>query len=118
MTTAVRMRRREFHAANAQSFSPDGAKQILMAYRGNRNAAVAAGFEFKPGFIYTQVRAISARINQNFDGWPSDELKKSYRSFLGKPCFVNHQNFDPRRPGARWWPRATWRRATTSTSRP
>ena len=68
-----------------------------MAYRGQRNAAVAPGFEFQPGFIYTQVRAICARINQNFDGWPSDELKKSYRSFLGKPCFVNHQNFDPKK---------------------
>ena len=33
------------------------------------------------GFLYTQVRAISARINQNYDAWPSTELKKSYRTF-------------------------------------
>ena len=59
------------------------------------------GFEFKPGFLYTQVRAISARINQNFDGWPSAELKKAYRTFIGKPVFVNHQNFDPEKARAK-----------------
>jgi hypothetical protein len=56
---------------------------------------VARDWEFLPGFLYTQVRAISARVNQNYDGWPSAELKKSYRSFVGKPVFVNHQNEDP-----------------------
>lgn len=66
----------------------------MAAYQGE-NAAVAKGWTFKPGFLYTQVRAISARINQNFDGWPSEELKKSYKTFIGKPVFVNHQNFDP-----------------------
>lgn len=58
---------------------------------------VMEGWEPTPGKIYTKVRAISARINQNYDAWPSDELKKSYRTFLGKPVFVNHVNDDPRK---------------------
>ena len=53
------------------------------------------------GFLYTQVRAISARVNQNYDAWPSEELKKSFRTFLGKPVFVNHQNFDPEKARGR-----------------
>lgn len=53
------------------------------------------GFKIRPGYVYTVVRAISARINQNFDGWPSDELKLGYQTFLGKPVFVNHTNEDP-----------------------
>lgn len=56
---------------------------------------VLEGFQLKPGYILTQVRAISARVNQNYDGWPSEELKKAYKTFIGKPCFVNHENHDP-----------------------
>lgn len=56
---------------------------------------VDKGFKLKPGYLYTVVRAISARVNQNYDGWPSDELKKSYKTFIGKPVFVNHENHDP-----------------------
>lgn len=48
----------------------------------------------RQGFVYSQVRAISARVNQNYDAWPSEELKKSYRTFVGKPVFVNHTNED------------------------
>ena len=89
--------RREVHAASATTVSDAGMKQLILAYKADRHtAAVQPEFEFKPGFIYAQVRAITARINQNFDGWPSAELKKSFRTFLGKPCFVNHQNFDPK----------------------
>ncbi len=95
MTTAMHPLRRESHLASVHSFSDGGMRHVLAAYRNNKFASVIPEFEFKPGFVYASVRAISARINQNFDGWPSDELKKSYRSFLGKPCFVNHQNFDP-----------------------
>lgn len=56
---------------------------------------VDGGFRLKPGYLYTVVRAISARVNQNYDGWPSEELKKSYKTFIGKPVFVNHENHDP-----------------------
>jgi hypothetical protein len=91
--------RHEQHAATTRTAaSTDAAKQMLMPYRGrNKLAAIQPGFEFKPGYIYTQVRAISARINQNYDGWPSEELKKSFKTFIGKPVFVNHQNFDPKK---------------------
>lgn len=58
-------------------------------------AFTTSDFSMKPGYLYTVVRAISARVNQNYDGWPSDELKKSYKSFVGKPVFVNHENYDP-----------------------
>lgn len=61
-----------------------------------RVAKVVEGFVVKPGFIYTVVRAISARVNQNYDGWPSEELKKAAHTFLGKPCFVNHFNEEVR----------------------
>jgi len=79
----------------SRELSTDGVKQIVMGYHGRKLAAVEPGWKPKPGMLYTQVRAISARINQNYDAWPSDELKKSYRTFLGKPVFVNHANEDP-----------------------
>ena len=60
-----------------------------------KTAETIEGFQMKPGYLYTVVRAISARVNQNYDGWPSDELKKSAHTFVGKPVFVNHENYDP-----------------------
>jgi len=54
-------------------------------------------FQPQPGFIYTRVRAISARVNKNYDGFPSKELEASYKTFLGRPVFVNHTNHDPKR---------------------
>lgn len=79
----------------AQNLSTDGVRKLVASYHTSANGAIVDDFKLKPGFLYTQVRAISARVNQNYDGWPSTELKKSYRTFLGKPVFVNHQNFDP-----------------------
>lgn len=81
----------------SRGLSTDGVKQIIMGYHGRKLAAVEPGWKPKPGMLYTQVRAISARINQNYDAWPSEELKKSYRTFIGKPVFVNHANEDPER---------------------
>jgi hypothetical protein len=49
------------------------------------------------GYLYLRVRAISSRVNKNNDGWPSDELKRAYTTFLGKPIFVDHNNDDPKR---------------------
>lgn len=57
--------------------------------------AVQNDWSPQPGYVYSVVRAISARINQNYDGWPAEELKKSHHTFIGKPIFVNHQNEDP-----------------------
>jgi len=94
--------RRNFTAASANNLSDAGLKQMILAYKAKgANGAVIPDFKPRPGFLYTQVRAISARINQNYDAWPSPELKKSYRTFLGKPVFVNHNNFDPSRARGR-----------------
>lgn len=48
-------------------------------------------------YLYVRVRAISSRVNKNHDGWPSAELEKSYRTFIGKPIFVDHHNHDPQK---------------------
>jgi hypothetical protein len=49
------------------------------------------------GYVYVRVRAISSRVNKNHDGWPSDELQRAYRTFIGKPIFVDHHNSDPKK---------------------
>lgn len=74
------------------------------------------------GYLYARVRAISSRVNHNFDSWPSAELAGSsqilnqhrasdggfvveankgaqygFSTFLGKPLFVDHHNSDPSR---------------------
>lgn len=49
------------------------------------------------GYLYVKCRAISSRVNKNNDGWPSEELAKSYKSFIGRPIFVDHNNDDPDR---------------------
>lgn len=52
------------------------------------------GYTPKPGMLYVAVRAISSRVNANFDGWPKEELEKSWKTFIGRPVFVEHQNWD------------------------
>lgn len=79
-------------------------------------------YRTEDGFLYARIRAISSRVNKNFDGWPSVELagdqeifnryanqlktssiivkadsnaKYGYSTFLGKPIFVDHHNSDP-----------------------
>jgi len=42
----------------------------------------------KDGMVYARVRAIASKINNNFDGFEREELKKAYKSFIGKPIFV------------------------------
>jgi hypothetical protein len=51
----------------------------------------------EPGMLYVTTRAISSRVNANWDGWPPDELRGAYRTFIGKPVFVDHRNHDPKR---------------------
>lgn len=77
------------------AYTRRASENLVNFYRISNNSVADTKWEFKPGFLLTSVRAISARINQNFDGWPSQELKKAYHTFVGKPVFVNHQNFDP-----------------------
>jgi ribosomal protein S18 acetylase RimI-like enzyme len=54
-------------------------------------------YEVRPGYLYVRSRAISSRCNDNFDEFPAEELEKGYRTFIGKPVFVNHSNEDHRR---------------------
>lgn len=55
--------------------------------------------KFKPekGYVYAASRAISSRVNANYDGWPVDQIKKSYKTFIGRPIYVEHNNSDPER---------------------
>lgn len=91
--------RRSVGRVAAVKESASDVQALIRPFR--RTGSVVDDFEFQPGMIYTAVRAISARINQNYDSWPSKELAKSYQTFLGKPCFVNHANFDPDRARGR-----------------
>lgn len=61
--------------------------------------AKISDFDFtpQPGMLYVTTRAISSRVNSNWDGWPPDELRKAYKSFIGRPVYVDHNNWDLRR---------------------
>lgn len=61
---------------------------------GTMRTAARAEFNFQPreGFLYVRSRAISNRCNDNFDEFPAEEIRSSYKTFLGKPVFVNHHN--------------------------
>jgi hypothetical protein len=54
-------------------------------------------YEARPGYIYIRSRAISSRCNDNFDEFPAPEIKEAYKTFVGKPVFVNHNNDNHRR---------------------
>lgn len=62
--------------------------------RALRKAAhrVAFDYEPRPGFLYFRSRMISSRTNDNHDNFPPEEIEKGYKTFLGKPVFVNHNN--------------------------
>ena len=64
-----------------------------------RRTAHRAEFDYvaEPGYLYVRSRAISSRTNDNFDTFPAEEIKKGYRTFIGKPVFVNHHNENHRR---------------------
>jgi hypothetical protein len=79
------------HVLLGERIQPSGA-QLRKKIKSSRTIK---GFRMKPGYLYTVVRAISARVNQNWDGWPSHELEAAHHTFIGKPVFVNHENYDP-----------------------
>lgn len=58
--------------------------------------AKLADFQFQPepGFLYVTTRAISSRVNANYDGWPPEELRRAYMTFVGRPVYVDHNNWD------------------------
>lgn len=69
--------------------------RVITAANVEKYAGLPDGFTPKQGMLYSVVRAISARVNQNFDGFPSEELREAAHTFVGKPIFVNHNNDDP-----------------------
>jgi hypothetical protein len=78
--------------------------QIIAASLGDQQerfskAAHRAVFQYeaRPGFLYVRSRAISSRCNDNFDEFPAAEIEAAYRTFVGKPVFVNHVNDNHRR---------------------
>lgn len=54
-------------------------------------------YDERPGYLYVHSRAISSRVNENYDGFDGDEIAKSYQTFHGKPVFISHHNSDPKR---------------------
>lgn len=54
-------------------------------------------YEPKPGFLYVRSRMISSRCNDNHDEFPAEEIRKAWKTAIGKPVFVNHRNEDHRR---------------------
>lgn len=66
---------------------------------GMMRTAHRASFEYdpRPGYLYVRSRAISSRCNDNFDEFPAEEIAQAYRTFIGKPVFVNHHNANHRR---------------------
>lgn len=77
--------------------------QIIAAeYGGQRRVTKAAHravfqYEARPGYLYVRSRAISSRCNDNWDEFPAEEIKAAYKTFIGKPVFVNHTNDNHRR---------------------
>lgn len=78
----------------------------IIGYKGSKSRMANAslekmsdwnGYRTDDGFLYVRVRAISSRVNKNWDGWPSEELAQGYQSFVGKPIFIDHNNHDPGR---------------------
>jgi hypothetical protein len=67
--------------------------------RALRKAAHRVQFDYqpRPGYLYARARMISSRCNDNWDSFSAEELEKSYKTFLGKPVFVNHHNASHRR---------------------
>ena len=67
--------------------------------RGLRKAAHRVSFDYapRPGYLYVRCRAISSRTNDNHDTFPAGEIEKSWKTFLGKPAFVNHHNSNQKR---------------------
>ena len=51
-------------------------------------------FEKQNGMLYVAVRAVSVGTNGNGDHFTEEELKKAYKTFIGKGVFVNHASND------------------------
>lgn len=61
-------------------------------------------FQYEPrqGYLYVPSRMISSRVNDNWDGFPAEQIADTrpgygWQTFLGKPAFVNHHNANHRK---------------------
>lgn len=54
-------------------------------------------YEPRPGYLYVRSRMISSRCNDNHDEFPAEEIRKAWKTAIGKPVFVNHHNEDHKR---------------------
>ena len=83
------------------TFQVTSAVLVPADLRGNALRRFAHRHEFdydiKPGMLYVRSRMISSRCNDNYDEFPAEEIKAGYRTFVGKPVFVNHNNDNHRR---------------------
>ncbi len=84
-----------------QVLSVESAEGSTLRGHGNPFVKTAHRHHFdyvrRQGYIYVRSRAISSRTNDNFDQFPASEIKAAYRTFIGKPVFVNHHNSNHRR---------------------
>lgn len=83
--------------AEADVLSVEDSARTVVAVRKQAHRADFSHIERRPGYLYVRTRAISSRINKNFDAFPAEEIKAAYHTFMGKPVFVNHHNSDHRR---------------------
>jgi hypothetical protein len=79
-------------------YAPTGGRQAL------RRTAHRVEFDYtpRPGYLYVRSRMISSRCNDNYDEFTPEEIRgdgrtTGWKTFIGKPVFVNHHNEDHRR---------------------
>lgn len=77
------------------------AKILSVSPQGNTRTAAKStlsSFEYEnkgAGYLYCTVRACTADVpNLNDDMLPHDELKTAYKTFIGKPMYFEHKNYD------------------------
>jgi hypothetical protein len=87
----------KYASANILDFKTSSVRLPRNDQTSQRYASLNKEARPEDDYLYVRVRAISSRVNKNNDGWPSEELRKSYKTFLGRPVFVDHNNSDPTR---------------------
>lgn len=83
-------------------FKTSSAKVVAsIATTNSTDTTKLSSFEFKPsaddGYLYVAARAVSARVNSNYDAFSEETLRESYQTFISKPVYVNHDNTNPDR---------------------
>jgi hypothetical protein len=84
-------------ASSALAKTPVGRKSPFGLRTAKKASLRGFDFEQRDGYLYVAVRAVSSRVNQNYDGFSPEELRRCYATFVGRPIFINHENTDIRR---------------------